>query len=55
MDFEHVASNSSYWQQGTDTVTNLALKIQQGLLDATTVIKAIDGNQGVEIDKYGIK
>ena len=49
-----VASNASYWQQGADTVGSLALKIQQGLLDASTTIKAIDGNQGVEIDKYGI-
>ena len=49
-----VASNASYWQKGTDTVTSLALKIQQGLLDASTAIKAIDGNQGVVIDSTGI-
>lgn len=50
-----VASNSSYWSQGADMVTSLALQIQQGLLDASTVIKAIDGNQGVSIDRFGIK
>ena len=50
-----VASNASYWNQGADSVTALALQIQNGLLDAATVIKAIDGNQGVEIDQYGIK
>ena len=49
-----VASNSSYWDKGADTVTELALQIRQGLLDAATVIKAIDGHQGVSIDKYGI-
>lgn len=49
-----VASNASHWNQGVNSITTLALKIQNGLLDAATVIKAIDGNQGVEIDQYGI-
>lgn len=49
-----VASNASYWNQSSDSVTSLALQIHQGLLDAATVIKAIDGEQGVSIDKYGI-
>lgn len=49
-----VASHASYWNQSSDSVTSLALQIQQGLLDATTVIKAVDGNQGMEIDKYGM-
>ena len=49
-----VATNSSYWTRGSDVATATDLKIQQGLLDATTQIKAIDGNQGVVIDKYGI-
>lgn len=49
-----VASNASYWNQSSDSATSLALQIHQGLLDAATVIKAIDGNQGVSIDKYGI-
>lgn len=49
-----VASNASYWNKTSDAVTSLSLLIQQGLLDAATVIKAIDGTQGVSIDKYGI-
>lgn len=49
-----VASNASYWNKGTDTVSALALQIQAGLLDAATVIKSIDGTQGVSIDQYGI-
>lgn len=49
-----VATNSSYWSRGSDIATATDLKIQQGLLDATTQIKAIDGSQGVVIDKYGI-
>ena len=49
-----VANHASYWNQSSDSVTSLALQIHQGLLDATTTIKAIDGNQGVEIDQYGI-
>ena len=49
-----VASNASYWDKGSDAATSLSLLIQQGLLDAATVIKAVDGNQGVSIDQYGI-
>jgi len=49
-----VATNSSYWTRGSDKATATDLKIQQGLLDATTQIKSIDGTQGVVIDKYGI-
>ena len=49
-----VATNSSYWTRGSDVATSTDLKIQQGLLDATTQIKSIDGTQGVVIDKYGI-
>lgn len=49
-----VATNSSYWTKGSDAATKTDLKIQQGLLDATTQIKAIDGTQGVIIDKWGI-
>ena len=50
-----VATNSSYWTRGSDKATTTDLKIQQGLLDATTQIKAIDGTQGIIIDKYGIR
>lgn len=49
-----VATNASYWTRGSDVATATDLKIQQGLLDATTQIKSIDGTQGVVIDKYGI-
>ena len=49
-----VATNSSYWSRGSDIATAIDLKIQQGLLDSTTKIKAIDASQGVVIDKYGI-
>lgn len=52
---KQVATNSSYWTKGSDVATSTDLKIQQGLLDATTAIKAIDGTQDVVIDKYGIK
>ena len=49
-----VATNSSYWTKGSTKANSTELKIQQGLLDAATSIKSIDGTQGVEIDKYGI-
>lgn len=49
-----VASSASYWNKGSDAATSLSLLIQQGLLDASTVIKSIDGTQGVSIDQYGI-
>jgi hypothetical protein len=50
-----VATNASYWTKGSDQATATDLKIQQGLLDATTQIKSLDGTQSVIIDKYGIK
>lgn len=49
-----VATNSGHWTKGSDVATAIDLKIQQGLLDATTRIQATDGSQGVVIDKYGI-
>lgn len=52
---KQVATNSGSWTKGSDTATNIDIKIQNGLLDAATSLKAIDGTQGVEIDKYGIK
>lgn len=51
---KQVAKDSYYWTRGSDIATSTDLKIQQGLLDATTQIKAIDATQGVVIDKYGI-
>ena len=50
-----VAQNSANWTKGSDTATSTELKIQNGLLDAATVLKSIDGTQGVEMGKYGIK
>lgn len=50
-----VASNSTYWDKGADMATKTDIKLQNGLLDANQKIKATDGTQGVEIDKYGIK
>ena len=49
-----VASNASYWNKGADQANEIDLRIQRGLLDATTSIKSMDANQGVEIDNYGI-
>lgn len=49
-----VAANNASWTRGSDLATATDLKIQQGLLDATTVIKSMDGTQGVVIDKNGI-
>ena len=49
-----VAKNASYWQKGTDTVNAIQNNINNGLLDAATEIKSIDGVQATSIDKYGI-
>lgn len=51
---KQVATHSSYWTKGSDKASSTDLKIQQGLLDATTVIKSIDGTQHVVFDKYGL-
>ena len=50
-----VASSQDNWNAGADIAVSTDIKIQQGLLDATTVLKSMDGTQGVEMDKYGIK
>lgn len=49
-----VAKNSYNWQKGSDTANSLQTAINQGLLDAATEIKSMDGTQAVSIDKYGI-
>lgn len=49
-----VASNASYWNKGTDTATSIDIRLQQGLLNAATEIKSIDGTQNTFMDKYGI-
>ena len=48
-----VASNASYWNKGTDTATSIDVRLQQGLLNAATEIKSIDGTQHAYLDKYG--
>lgn len=49
-----VAQNSANWTKGSDMATSTDLRIQNGLLDAATVLKAMDGTQASEIDKFGI-
>ena len=49
-----VANSQDNWNSGVDMAVSTDIKIQQGLLDATTVLKSMDGTQGVEMDKYGI-
>ena len=49
-----VANSQDNWNAGVDKAISTDIKIQQGLLDATTVLKSMDGSQGTEIDKYGI-
>lgn len=49
-----VANNANYWTKGSDQSGEIQQKIDAGFLDAITSIKAMDGTQGVEIDKYGI-
>lgn len=49
-----VASSQDNWNAGVDKAISTDLKIQQGLLDSATVLKSMDGTQGVEVDKYGI-
>lgn len=49
-----VASSQNNWNSAVDMAISTDIKIQQGLLDATTTLKSMDGDQGVEVDKYGI-
>ena len=49
-----VASSQDNWNTGVDMAISTDLKIQNGLLDSATVLKSMDDDQGVEIDKYGI-
>lgn len=51
---KQVASSAGHWTSGTNVATEMQNKLNQGLLDAATVLKSIDGTQNVEIDKYGI-
>lgn len=49
-----VATNSSYWTKGADRVTDIDLRLQEGLLNSIEALKAIDGTQNAYMDKYGI-
>lgn len=49
-----VAQNASYWTKGSDQANSIDLRLQEGLLDAATAIKSIDGLQEVSVDNYGI-
>ena len=49
-----VASSQDNWNAGVDMAISTDIKIQQGLLDATTALKSMDGDQGVSLDKYGL-
>lgn len=49
-----VASNASYWNKGADQANSIDVRLEQGLLNATTAIKSIDGNQHAYMDNYGI-
>ena len=49
-----VASNASYWDKGTDKANSIDVRLQQGLLNAATEIKSIDGTQHSYLDKYGL-
>lgn len=49
-----VATNSSYWTKGADRVTDIDLRLQEGLLNSIEALKAIDGTQHAYMDKYGL-
>lgn len=49
-----VASNSSYWQRGADKATETDKRIERGLIDSVTSLKADTGTQAVEWDSYGL-
>lgn len=49
-----VAEYGGYWTHGADTVTDIDLRLQEGLLNSIEALKAIDGTQNAYIDKYGI-
>ena len=49
-----VAANSGYWTKGADRVTDIDLRLQEGLLNSIDALKSIDGTQNAYMDKYGI-
>lgn len=49
-----VATNASYWTQGSDRANNIDLRLEEGLLNSIEALKNIDGTQNAYIDKYGM-
>lgn len=49
-----VATNASYWTQGSDRANNIDLRLEEGLLNSIEALKAIDGTQNAYMDKYGM-
>ena len=49
-----VASSEDVWNSGVDVANSIDLKIQNGLLDAATEIRSMNGTQNTFIDQYGI-
>ena len=49
-----VATNASYWTQGSDRANNIDLRLEEGLLNSIEALKAIDGTQNAYMDKYGL-
>lgn len=49
-----VATNASYWTQGSDRANNIDLRLEDGLLNSIESLRAIDGVQNAYMDKYGL-
>lgn len=49
-----VANSEDMWNSGIDVANSIDLKIQNGLLDAATEIRSMNGTQNTFIDQYGI-
>ena len=49
-----VASSEDVWNSGVNVANSIDLKIQNGLLDAATEIRSMNGTQNTFIDQYGI-
>lgn len=49
-----VATNASYWTQGSDRANDIDLRLEEGLLNSIEALKAIDGTQNAYLDKYGL-
>lgn len=49
-----VATNASYWTQGSEQANSIDLRLEEGLLNSIEALKNIDGTQNAYIDKYGM-